>query len=35
VEIYEEKRPFNEVAEEVEEKLQGVSQALSRFHVTV
>jgi hypothetical protein len=35
VEIYEEKRPFNEAAEEVAEKLQGVSQAMARVHVTV
>ena len=35
VDIYEEKHPFNEAAEEVEEKLQGVSQALARVHVTV
>jgi hypothetical protein len=35
VEIYEEKRPFNEAAEEVAEKLQGVSHAMARVHVTV
>jgi hypothetical protein len=35
VDINEEKRQFNEVAEEVAEKLQGVSQAMARVHVTV
>jgi hypothetical protein len=35
VDMYEEKRRFNEAAEEVAEKLQGVSHALARVHVTV
>jgi hypothetical protein len=35
VETYEEKRQFNDAAEEVAEKLQGVSQAMARVHVTV
>jgi hypothetical protein len=35
VDIYEEKHPFNEAAEEVAEKLQGVSQAMARVHMTV
>jgi hypothetical protein len=35
IDIREEKRQFNEVAEEMAEKLQGVSQALARVHVTV
>ena len=35
VDINEEKRPFNDAAEEVAEKLQGVSQAIARVHVTV
>jgi hypothetical protein len=35
VDINEEKRQFNEAAEEVAEKLQGVSQAMARVHVTV
>ena len=35
VDMYEEKRQFNEAAEEVAEKLQGVSQAMARVHMTV
>ena len=35
VDMYEEKQRFNEAAEELEEKLAGVSQALARVHVTV
>jgi hypothetical protein len=35
IDMHEEKRPFDEAAEEVEEKLQGVSHALARVHVTV